>query len=494
MIDPLAAAQDAWERRAWLSAFEALTAADATGSLDGLDLERRGISAYLVGEEDAFLRSLERAFEAHMREGDAGAAVRCGFWLGLHHSSVGNPALGSGWFGRAGRALADQSDVCAEDGYLLLPKAFAAYADADWERCLEEADAAVAVAEQFMDGDVLAMALHIRGRARLRLGHVNDGLADLDEAMVHVISGALSPPVTGSVYCGALGACRDLLDMDRVREWSAALERWCDQQPEMVAYSGECRAFRAEVSLTRGEWDSAIKEARRVHERFKAGRRPGSEGFALYLLGEAYRLLGDFTEAEDAYRSAAAAGREPQPGLALLRLAQEQPAAAAAAIRHALAELESDPRRVHLLPAYVEILVAVGDLEAARGACTQLLEVLTGTVGPYADAVRAQAQGLVALAAGDSQVALGCLRTALTNWRASGVPFEEARTRLLIGRACRSLGDEHGCAVERAEAERILRELGALHDPGPALPDLPEGSDEEARGRAPGNGEASPLS
>ena len=100
-------------------------------------------------------------------------------------------------------------------------------------------------------------------------------------------------------------------------------------------------------------------------------------GKAYYRQGEVHRLRGERSAAEDMYREASRRGYEPQPGLALLRLAEGKGDAASSAIRRVLDEASQARVRAALLPAYVEIMLAGGEVEEARSACREL-ETIAG--------------------------------------------------------------------------------------------------------------------
>jgi len=454
----------AFERRSWRAAHDALLAARAEGGLGPSDLWLLALAAYLAGNDDLFVRALEEAHRAHLDRGDQLAAVRCAFWLGLHLAEHGEVARASGWFGRAGRILESREDDCAERGYMLLPAGHQALGTGDYEASYQAAAEAVRIGQHFGDGDLLTLALHLQGRALLRLGRVDEGLMLLDEAMLAVTTDELSPQVTGLVYCSVIGACREVWALQRAREWTRALNDWCERQPEMVAYRGECRVYRAEILQWSGRWHAALEEASRACDHLERGSASSATGFAFYLKGESHRLVGEFAAAEEAYRAASRAGREPQPGLALLRLAQGDPEAAAAASRRALAETNDPFGRTRLLPAHIEIMLAIGHVEEARAACAELEAVsdrcATGALHPLV----AQARGACELAAGNPALALPLLRRASKAWDALGAPYHLARVRMLIGLACRELGDDEGSAMELVAARADFERLGAVPD------------------------------
>jgi ATP/maltotriose-dependent transcriptional regulator MalT len=281
--------------------------------------------------------------------------------------------------------------------------------------------------------------------------------------MVAATGADVSPIVTGLVYCSVILACQDVYEVRRAREWTTALSRWCEQQPQMVAFTGRCLVHRAEILQLSGSWPDALEEARRAGRRFVETRNPAA-GLAHYRRGELLRLQGAFAAAEEAYRDASRSGWEPQPGLAQLRLVQEKRHAAVASIRRARAEVMEPLKRAALLPAYVEIMLAVGETEEARGACGELEELARRYGSSMLGAIVAHARGAVDLAEGNAQAALVALREACRAWQELEAPYETARTRVLIGQACRALGDEEAETLELEAARSIFEQLGAAPD------------------------------
>jgi DNA-binding CsgD family transcriptional regulator len=299
-------------------------------------------------------------------------------------------------------------------------------------------------------------------------GEVREGLGLLDEAMLSVSTGELSPIPSGIVYCGVILACRAAYELGRAAEWTAALTKWCAEQPDMVAFTGRCLVHRTEIMHLRGAWSEALAEARRAGERCIQGSNLRAAGEASYLEGDIHRLRGEFEAAEAAYREANQRGREPQPGLALLRLAQGSTARAMATIRRALAESSARPTRAALLPAAVEIMHAAGETDEAGAACDELEEIAAGYEGGMLDAVAAQSRGALLLAEGDAEGALVTLRRATLGWQELDAPYETARARALVARACRLLGDDEGAAFELAAAQEAFTALSAA----PALAEI----------------------
>jgi DNA-binding CsgD family transcriptional regulator len=437
--------REAFARRAWKDAHAALS----SGPLAAGDLERLATAAYMLGDEAEYVAVLERAHQAHLEADAVEPAVRCAFWIGLQLTLRGELGGATGWLGRAQRLLGDRD--CVERGYLALL--------ASLQRGDEmELAAAVEAGQRFADADLLSIAVHQQGGVRLRRGEVEAGLSLLDEAMVAVTAGELSPIATGLVYCSVIEGCRHVHELRRAQEWTAALTRWCEEQDDLVAFTGRCLVHRAEIMQAHGAWADALEEARQA-----AGRRDAA-GEAFYRQGELQRLQGDAVAAEQAYREASAHGREPQPGLALLRRAQGRPDAAAAAIRRVLEESADPFRRAALLPAYVEIMLAAGDVEAAASASDELGRLREEIPSRLVDATAAQALGAVHLAEDDPRAALAALREAGDAWRELDAPYESARVRELVGLACRALGDEDSARLELDAARDEFARLGAVAD------------------------------
>jgi DNA-binding CsgD family transcriptional regulator len=451
-------------RRAWARAREALARADEATPLGPEDLERLATSAYMLGRLDEFHRALERAHEAYVERGDPQRAVRCAFFSGMNYAVRGEVGRASGWFGRAQRLVEREGQESVARGYLLLPAAIRSEAAGDFEAAERVAAAAVDIAERFADADLLSLALHIQGHGLIKQGEVGRGVALLDEAMLHAAAGELSPIVTGVVYCGVIAGCEEAYELRRAREWTDALARWCDEQPEMLAFGGRCLAHRAEIMRLHGAWEEALEEAARARERSELTLNSAAAGDALYLQGELHRLKGDLAAAEAAFREAHAHGREPQPGLALLRLARGDAEAAAAAVRRALAEAVSALQRARLLPAHAEVALAAGADDEARAACNELAEIAERYGSAVLRASAGQVEGMLELRAGRPEAALVSLRDACRLWQELDAPYDAARTRVLIGLACRELGDADSAELELAAARTAFARLGAAPD------------------------------
>lgn len=472
-------ARAAFARRAWREARDAFVAARATAALSRADLGALAVVADLVGDDDLLMEALDEAHAAAVEAGASVEGARWAFWMGFHLITRGEMAAAGGWFGRARRLLEQTEDACVERGYLLLPVALRALEAGELEQARTTAEHAIEMAQRFREPDLLALALHVEGRALLRSGQLPEGLARLDEAMVAVARGETSPPVTGVVYCAVIAACREVWELRRAQEWTTALTRWCDGQPDLVPFAGECLVFRAEILQRRGEWEQAFVAAHRALECAQRSGKASVVGAAHYQQAELHRTRGSLERAEAAYQAASREGLQPLPGLAALRLHQGDVTAAHALLRRALAETPAAHRRARLLPTWIDVLLRRGDVGGAEDAAAELTDIARRFGSDTLEATAARARGAVALARGAPEDGVAPLRIAADLWESSGVPHETARTRVLLAAACRAMGDAEGAALEEDAARRTFAALGI--DPDRAPLDAPGGAaDEEA--------------
>jgi DNA-binding CsgD family transcriptional regulator len=446
---------------AWQDSYDSLLAADRAEPLAAGDLEMLATAAYMLGHQDEYYAAMERAHHDHLNAGGVLPAARCAIWIGIHLAATGETARASGWLGRGQRLVDRHSADCVEQGYLLLPLAIRHEVSGDLKSAGSVAAEAVEIAERFDDRDLFALAAHEQGTVLVLDGQAEEGLELLDEAMVAATADELSPIATGIVYCGVILACQQTYELRRAQEWTTALTNWCEQQPDLVAFTGRCLVHRAEILYLRGFWSDAVGEARRAAVRSIEAKNRSSAGEAAYLQGDVLRLRGEASEAESSYQEAALLGREPQPGLALLRLQQGDRDSAAAAIRRALGEATDPLTRARLLPAYVEIMLAVEDVEQAGRGARELIATAEEFGPEVLEAAGAHALGAVRLAGGDAEGSLGPLRRAFGLWQEIEAPHEAARARVLIGQACAALGDRDAAALELGAARATFAELGA---------------------------------
>jgi DNA-binding CsgD family transcriptional regulator len=454
----------AYGRRAWNDAHGLLSLADRENALRPVDLERLGIAAFLIGREKEFEHALERAHRAYREAGDRPGAARCAFWVGLLLFLRGKAGPATGWLARGQRLLDEEGRETVEAGYLLLPIAEQHLRAGEWERACAVAREAVALGTRLGDRDLIVGARHIEGKTLIEMGRIEEGFALLDEAMVEVTSGELSPMMTGLVYCAVINCCQRVHALGRAREWTAALGRWCDNQRQMMIFTPMCLVHRAEILQLQGAWADALREAHRACQQHTDAIDEHLSGVALYQQGEILRLRGELDAAEKAYRNASRAGAEPHPGLALLWLARGRTRAAAAAIGRILDETVDPIARARFLPAQVEILLTGRDHEGARGACAELAEIAARFPTDVLRPTAAHAQGAVELAVGNPREAMVRLRLACKEWQALGIPHAAARTREVLGLACRALGDRAGGQMELEAARATYDTLGAGPD------------------------------
>jgi DNA-binding NarL/FixJ family response regulator len=466
---PVARARASFNRREWGDAFRSFVDAQASTVLDVADLERLAAAAYLTGHDDVSDDAWTRAHEACQKAGDEVGAGRSAAWLGWNLLFRGDMARATGWLARANALLVEGDHDCAARGLLLVLEGLFQLDD-DPEGAFGTFATVADYGDRFGDRDLFALGRLGCGQARIAQGELAKGSALLDEAMVAVTAGEVTAPIAGVVYCAVLLECHKTFDARRAREWTDALTRWCDAQPDLVPYRGQCLVHRSEVLQLGGEWASAFEAASRACEAL-AGHP--AIGDAYYQQAEMYRLRGEHDAADAAYRGASRFGREPYPGLALLRLSQGDVAAAVASIRRVAEEARDPSGRAILLAAYVEIMLAAGDGEAARTATEELAALAVRLDAPMLRSLADQARGAVLLADGDTRDALDALRSAWSTWQSIGAPYESARVRALIGAACRSLGDHDAAELELDAARATFESLGAAPELARLAPSAP---------------------
>ena len=455
--------RESFRKRAWGAAFSQLSAADSQAPLLPEYLVDLSQAALLIGKDAEGLNFLARAHQAFSDGNAIQPAARCAFWLGFLSLLNGEVAKAGGWLSRAARLLEDQPD-CGEKGYLFLAEGYRLFHAHDAVGAQDKFAQAASIGQRFKDKDLATLALQGHGRALMRQGEIARGLALLDEAMVAVTTGEVSALNAGGVYCSVLDACGEILDLRRAKEWTEALEQWCASQPDLVPYRGHCLIRRSELLQLHGAWTDALEEAQRASEWLSRPAPKPSLGSALYQIAEILRLLGRFAEAEEAYLGASKWQPTLGPGLAQLRLAQGQVETANALIRRLKEEVQKPGPRARVLQTCVEAALASSDVACAQAACDELAEIASRHDISFFWAVSSHASGAVLLAQGQPRRALVSLRRAWTVWCELGVPYEAARVRVLIGRACQELGDKHSALVEFTAARQAFQQLGAIHD------------------------------
>ena len=456
-------ARAAFAQRDWAEAFARFTVAAERESLDAADLERLAVSAYLIGKDDDSAKAWAAAQRAAAATGDVAEAARYAFWLAFILMLRGQMAHAAGWLTRSDRLIQQLGEDCPASGYVLVPRFLGALEEGDPSGACDLAARAAEVGDRFGDADLRALGTLGHGQSLIAMGDVAGGLAQLDAVMVAVAGDEVGPIAAGIVYCAVILECMKLFDLRRAAEWTDALGAWCDAQPDLVPYRGQCLVHRSQLQQAAGDWPDAISTAEAACRRLNDPPHPAL-GLANYQEGELHRLIGAFEQADHDYRLASRHGYDPVPGFALLQLARGDGTAAAAGIQRASHEVRDPSARPALLAAAVDILCSTGDVSAARTAADELRALADTASSVVLDAMAAHATGRVLLSEGDPAAALPRLRAAATAWQSLRMPYELARAAILVGRACSALDDCTTAALEFDNAQAIFRELGAGPD------------------------------
>ncbi len=458
IINELLRAREAYERRDWALALDQLRSVGNLGPEDNLAL---ATAAYLMGDIDEAIRALQVGYQDMINNGDDLGAVRFAFWLALILNVRGETAVGGGWVARGKRLLETQPDDIVERGYLLAHEFFQHLSHGDLGRAAESAAGMVDVGHRHQHPDLVAQGLMCQGRLMIYAGRVPEGLVLLDEAMIGISAGEVSPIIAGMVYCSMIEACQEVSDYSRAAAWTRALTRWCDAQPGLVPFTGQCSLHRGQIMRLRGAYEEALAEFALAQHRYQVEGTAIAAALALTEQGDVLRLQGKLDEAESAYGQAAEQGYEPQPGLVLTWTLRGRIAPAVSAVRRLLAEARTPVHRSRLLPAAVEIMVAAQIPDEAREYADELSAIAAVFGNSTFQAMSAYAAASVELITGHDQEALADARESCRLWNDIGSPYEAARARVLIGRALRNLGDQDSAAAELGVARRAFVDLGA---------------------------------
>ena len=446
----------------WVRACAEYAAADRATPLTVEDLESWAEAAQVIGRIDEAIAVLTRCFELRAEAGEIHETTRATYWLwSAHVFARGEFAIASGWVERAGALSAERGS--GDYGWLLIPRAYAFIGRGDYATAESLLHRAVELGLGRGDIDLITIATTMRGRASLKLGSLEEGLALLDTAMVRILSRATSPRATSVMYCAAIGSCYEVQEIARAAEWSVALDQWLGTLPQLGgAYFGNCRIYRAILMRLRGDWPRAEAEFQQACRDLAVDGQLVA-GHAWYELGELRRLRGE-PGVEEAFEQATAFGHVAQPGLALYRLGQGNAQAAGAGLRRVLAERERAGDRLVLLPAAVEVCLAAGRIDDAKDVITEMAQTAHTYPTTAMRAILDTAQGTVALSEDRPADALPRLRAASDRWRELDAPYEAAQVGARIGEACRALGDEEGARMEFRAALATFERLGARPD------------------------------
>lgn len=462
----VSSARDLHRQARWDEACGLLLTASTESALGVEDVELLAEAAQLCGRHDDAVAALERAFGMRAAAGEVNAAAAAAFWLFTAFLYAGEIARAGGWIVRL-QDLNEELGAECEPGWLLVAGAYRCIGAGRFDDARALLSKAVAQGKQRGDVDLTTFATMLTGRSLLKEGRIEEGLGRLDEAMLRIVAAETSPRVTSTLFCSGIGTCEEeALDFARGREWALALERWMTDLPSPPAGTllNNCRVYRAVLMRRRGDVQQALDELGAASRELAEGHGTLVAGHACYELGETHRLLGNDDEAESAYRRAVSLGGSAQPGLGLLRLRQGDVSTAETGVLRAVAEAERPQDRCRLLPAAVTIRVAAGDLDGADATATELGSIAHTLGSSTVRAEHAVALGEIAIAQADPATALPCLRLAAVAWRDLDVPFEVARTSVLLARACQALSDEEGARIELETARKIFTRLGARVD------------------------------
>jgi hypothetical protein len=279
-------ADAAYDAKAWQRAFDLYA---ESGDLDARDLDHYAVSAMLLGRMEDYFAIRERAYHQALDADDVDEAARAALWIGMLKMVQGEVGAGGGWLARAANLAAEHDTGPVVQGYLTMAGAFGAVAEGDVERAIAMSAEATGIGRRHHDPDLVGLSLHQQGLLLLEAGRTDEGLARLDEAMVGLAGGELSPMVTGIVYCGVISGCWTVYELRRAQEWTAAMTAWCEAQTDLHNFNGECKVRRAELKRLQGQWAEALEELASVST---GDADAWAAGCAAYVRGDLNRLHG----------------------------------------------------------------------------------------------------------------------------------------------------------------------------------------------------------
>ena len=458
------AAAARWE---WQQAYDVLVRADQHVRLTVDDLGLLAQVAYASGHIEATIEAWERAHAQALQAGDSLAAAGAACQVALHllmDTALMAPVRG--WVRRAERLLEGYDDTPVH-AWVAVVTSYERLMTGDLPAAREWAGRAIAVGSNCNQA-AAAIGRVAEAHAVILAGEVRHGLDLAEEAGVATVSGELDGISTGMVYCELVCMLQGLAQYDLAEEWTEAMEQW-RHGSGIGSVHGRCRVHRAEILRLRGAAAEAEQEARAACEELRPYLRR-EYGWPLTELGRARLQLGDLTGAEDAFLEARQAGWDPEPGLALVRLARGDGALAVVSIRDALDHPVTVPskerppntalRRAPLLAAQVEIEVVAGDLLVARDAADELARLAATFQSKALVASAAMADGRVRLAVDDTLGARQAFQTALELWAHVGAPHEMA-----LARSCLAETDRVAQADVPAPREPAPQTTRRVDDP-----------------------------
>ncbi len=456
------AGRKALERHAWAEALAQLKQADAARELDAAGLEMLADAAWWMAEPDLALAARERSYTGFLAAGDKHRAARAALRLAEENANKTAMSAAQAWLARARKLVEDDTDSAAF-GYVLFVEMLFGSGPTELEAAVAQGRRIVAIGERHGDRDLQAFGAVAQGFALLSGGDVKAGFAQFDAATLAAAAGELEVFSTGWVYCSTITACLQLADYRRASEWTEATTRWCQQQ-SVTGFPGVCRVHRAEIVALRGAWAQAEQEVRQACEELQRYQISLSAAAGFYRLGEIRMRMGDLSAANEQFRRAHELGMVPEPGMSLVRLAEGDAESAGSSLRRALANERDMLNRARLLPAEVEVALALGDRERARAASTELDAIAKKFGTPAMEAIAGAARGSLQLADGDREAADAMLRSVLRMWVELDIPYEVARTRVLLAATYRAQGDAAAATLELQSALSTFERLGARRD------------------------------
>jgi class 3 adenylate cyclase len=461
-VDPLESGRNAYARKAWPEAHRLLQEADHDGGLGPEDLEALAKSAWWIGLASEAIAARERAYALYIERGEHSMAAMMALTLRREYGAKLSRSVAKGWLHRAEHLLEGEPESVAH-GYLAIAHRELAFDRGDIDGALGHLDRAMEIGSRLDDADLPVWVAMSRAEVIAVSGRLDEAFGLMEAAAAAAVGGELGPFTTGAVFCGVMAVCREAADYRRGSEWAEVSKRWCERQ-DITGFPGICRVHRAEFMRLTGAWADAEAEAKRASEEL-SNFHPAAAGAAFHELGEVRLRMGDTAGAEDAFDQAQALGEEPQPGRALLLLAQGRSDAAAASIKGSLEEMSWHPlARARLLPAQVEIARAIGDVPSAEAGAAGLAELAEEFGTAAIRAAAAQAAGVAALLREDHVESAQRFREARRFWREIDAPFEAAVCSVLLAEVQAGMGDVSSAKLELETARSTFERLGARPD------------------------------
>lgn len=457
----LASGRAAYNRGDWMAAYQQFSHVRNQSSLTVEDLGQFSSAAFSCGMVKDMLSSSEELFHRLLREGKASQAAMKALSLGLMWVLRGDTVVGSGWINRARRVLRSEPES-VEHGFLLYLEAAYALAYYDSGPSETAAPELSRMGERLQSPALTCLSLVLSGLVDVRHGRCADGFAQLDEAMLPVLAGQVAPEWAGDIYCTVIHACHQLADLRRMRAWTSATERWCEQFTNGITYSGICRVHRLQMLSFEGGWEALEEELIRSAADLE-DRNGWAAGEGYYQLGEIRRLRGNTSEAWKAFSRARELGIEPQPGEALLYVASGRPDVGWSALRTVLDVPDRLARARLLLPA-----VAVANLLGFHDEAERLCSDLEKTAADYSSAGfqawACHARALLLTSQSRPDESLPLLGLAARDYQDLHSRYDLAKIYELMGQAHLDLGQPELAAANTSAALEIYRELGAAPD------------------------------